>query len=104
MMPVGGPRKVLTYATGRRMSSRRAALSGLKLNTLPMIDAVLRRDTEQREQVRFLRLVIAIPVAHLRVLENAGRVAALGIGDLHVLHRTHCFSLAQLPRSCRTPG
>ena len=40
-MPVGGPLKVFTYATGIWMSSRRAALSGLKLNTLPIRLAVM---------------------------------------------------------------
>ena len=40
MMPVGGPGKVLIRQPGTYMSSRRAAFKGLKLKTLPMIDAV----------------------------------------------------------------
>jgi hypothetical protein len=39
------------------------------------IDAFLRGDAEQREDVRLLGLVVRLPVAHLGVLHDAGAVA-----------------------------
>ena len=39
------------------------------------IDAFLRRDPEEREDVGVLRFVVAVPVAHLGVLEYAGAIS-----------------------------
>ncbi len=44
------------------------------------IDALLGRDAEEGEDVRVLRAIIAVPVAHFGVLEHAGLVA-LGRGS-----------------------
>ena len=44
---------------------------------LRRLDAGLRRDAEQRDDVGVLRLVVGLPVAHLLVLHDAGRIALL---------------------------
>src|SRR6185436_2869710 len=42
---------------------------------LPRLDAVLGGDSEEREDVGVLRLVVAVPVAHIGIFEYAGAIA-----------------------------
>ena len=54
---------------------------------LDRIDAVLRRDPEQRDDVGVLGLVIGLPIAHLLVFHDAGFVAILAAdGHRLVVH------------------
>ena len=59
---------------------------------LDRVDAVLRRDAEQRDDVGVLRLVVGLPIAHLLVFHDAGSVAVLaGHGFGLVGHGTGPF-------------
>jgi hypothetical protein len=65
---------------------RRGRLTGHGGRGLDGIDAVLRRDAEQRDHIGVDRLVVGLPVAHLRVLHDAGAVAVglvLAAGVVH---------------------
>ncbi len=67
-----------------------ARLAGHRRTRFDRVHAVLRRDAEQRQDVGFLRDVVTVPVAHLGVLQHAGGVALLGVGDLlDVFHVAH---------------
>ena len=60
------------------------AFAGDRRRGFLRIHAVLRRDPEAGEDVRLLRLVVQVEVAHLLVLHHAGVVAAAGwAGDVH---------------------
>ncbi len=56
---------------------RRRAFARHRRRRLDRIDAVLRRDAEERDDVGVLGLVVGVPVAHLLVFEHAGAVARL---------------------------
>ena len=47
--------------------------------------AFLRRDAEHRDDIGFLRQIVGLPVAHLLVLQHAGGIALLAVGDLLVV-------------------
>ena len=63
---------------------------------LDRIDALLRRDPEQADDVGFLRLVVRLPVAHPGVLHDAGLVALLRILDRLYFVGAHLFSLSRV--------
>ena len=52
---------------------------------LDRIDAVLRRDPEQRDDVGVLWLVVGLPIAHLLVFHDAGFIAILAADGHRVL-------------------
>jgi hypothetical protein len=60
---------------------RGAAFTGHGGGGLDRVDTVLRRDAEQAQRVGVLGHVVAVPVAHLAVLQDSGAVALLGVGD-----------------------
>ena len=66
---------------------RGRALARHRRRRLDRVDALLRRDAEQRQEVGVLRLVVAVPVAHLGILQHAGLVALLAPDLLHLGHR-----------------
>ena len=75
---------------------RGAGLAGHRCGGLDRVDAVLRRDAEQRQDVGVLRHVVAVPVAHLGVLQDPGGVALLGVSDLRwFVHLAHGTLLAR---------
>ena len=55
----------------------RRALSGHRRSGFDGIDAFLRGDPEQRQDVGVFGLVVAVPVTHLGVLQHAGLIAFL---------------------------
>jgi len=59
-----------------------AALAGHRRGRFHRIHPFLRRDAEQAQHVGFLGHVVGVPVAHLPVLQDAGAVALLLVGDL----------------------
>ena len=99
---VGDPREVLALGVGHRLDPERLGavavaggqairpdhrpgggrrLAGDGRRGLDRIDAVLRRDAEQAHDVGVGRGVVGHPVAHLAVLEHAGRIARLRVAD-----------------------
>ena len=68
---------------------RGRALAGDGGGGLHGIDAILRRQAEHGEDVGVLRLVFRLPVAHLAILEHAGGVTLLEVGDLHIKRFVH---------------
>ena len=66
---------------------RGRGFAGHRRRGLDRIDAVLRRDAEQRDDVGVLGLVVGLPIAHLLVFHHAGLVAILAAdGHRLVVH------------------
>ncbi len=69
---------------------RRRAFAGHRRRGLDRVDAVLRGDAEQGDDVGVLRLVVGLPVAHLAVFHHAGAVAAARlVGGSGLVDRVH---------------
>ena len=73
---------------------RGRGFAGHRRGGFDRIDAVLRRDPEQRDDVGVLRLVVGLPIAHLLVFHHAGFVAVLAADRDRLVH-------GALPRLCR---
>jgi hypothetical protein len=71
---------------------RRRGLAGDGGGRFDRVHAVLRRDAEQGEDVGRFRFVVAVPVAHLGIFQDARRIALLRVSDLlRGVHVAHVF-------------
>ncbi len=78
---------------------RGRAFAGHGGGSLDRIDAVLRRDAEQRDEVGVLGHIVALPVAHLRILQNASLIACCTL-DFGLLTLAHGGAPFRVSRVC----